>query len=300
MKIEPQNIEDFCLFLKQEGRRPATIESYSRDARRFYNYMQQHSIPLGAVEPKTLLEYQKHLITDCQEKENSVRRSIIGIRQFFRFLADSKVISSSPLDELPIPQRDDSFTSQLQIKDFDKLILTAQNSTPEIKSLRDAAILALLGFDGLKASEVIQLKWSDYLEERDHGSIKINGIKSRIVRVSNETTKLLNQYKAAYTKLASTSELKLTNMFIAFKGRDASLITPNITRHGIKFMLSELGNKTGVKHLNTENLRHHAISYLLEQGKTPEQIMDHFGLKRLGNIAKHVAQLNRQNKRKPS
>jgi hypothetical protein len=62
-----------------------------------------------------------------------------------------------------------------------------------------------------------------------------------------------------------------------------------MTRHGLKFILYELGDKAGLAKLNTEQLRHFAVSYLIAEGRTAEEIMLHLGLRRLGNVAKHLA-----------
>jgi hypothetical protein len=62
-----------------------------------------------------------------------------------------------------------------------------------------------------------------------------------------------------------------------------------MTRHGLKFILYELGDKAGLSKLNTEQLRHFAVTYLIGLGRTPEEIMAHLGLRRIGNIAKHLA-----------
>ncbi len=78
-------------------------------------------------------------------------------------------------------------------------------------------------------------------------------------------------------------------MFISFKGRDAATPFPNMTRHGIKFIFYELAQKAKLPTLNTELLRHFAVAHLIKSGQTPDQIMKHLGLRRLGNIAKHIA-----------
>jgi hypothetical protein len=62
-----------------------------------------------------------------------------------------------------------------------------------------------------------------------------------------------------------------------------------MTRHGLKFVMYELGEKIGISKLNSELLRHHAIRHQLASGKSPEDLMGHLGLRRLGNIARHNA-----------
>jgi hypothetical protein len=65
-----------------------------------------------------------------------------------------------------------------------------------------------------------------------------------------------------------------------------------MTRHGLKFIVYELGDKVGAKSLNTEQLRHFAVTHLISQGMAPDEIMAHLGLRRLGNIAKHLASVD--------
>ena len=49
-----------------------------------------------------------------------------------------------------------------------------------------------------------------------------------------------------------------------------------------------------IKKLNTELLRHYAINFHLELGKSPEDVMEHFGLKQLGNIGKHARKMPKE------
>ena len=186
-----------------------------------------------------------------------------------------------------IPPRNEELPEGLEEDEFDRLLTIAQNSTPEIKASRDAAILALLGYEGLKATEIIALSWDDFLNESGRGSLKLPGTRSRVITLNSITTEFIQSYKRVFNKLRF--EVSRPNIFVAFKGREAAKISPKITRHGLKFMLYELGVKIERTGLNTELLRHHAINYMIREGKSPEEIMGHLGLKRLGNIAKHFA-----------
>src|SRR5690606_22146127 len=100
------------------------------------------------------------------------------------------------------------------------------------------------------------------------------------------------EYRTYYNAYADHPKLKSAKekrVLIAFKGRDASILIPHMTRHGLKFIIYELGHDFSVMHLNTEVMRHHAMSLLLHAGHNAEQIMAHLGLRRLGNIAKHLS-----------
>lgn len=285
-QIELMN--SFSKLLKLKGRQIATIESYCRDVKNFLEFTQTHKLSIGNVTAQTLVDFQRYLGDELGEKENSIRRAVIGVRQYFKFLESEKLITYSPLDLVVIPPRNEDLPLDLTEEKFDKLFVATEQTTPAIKSFRDAAIISLLGLEGLKANEIINLKWNDYLNEKGRGSLKIAGNRPRLLLLNKKTTIMLERYHVEYKKIPLPK--KISNfIFIAFKGRDASLVSSSISRHGIKFMLMELGSQCNQANLNTELLRHHAINFLINEGKTPEEIMIHLGLKRIGNIAKHIA-----------
>ena len=69
---------------------------------------------------------------------------------------------------------------------------------------------------------------------------------------------------------------------LGFKGSTASVVIPNLTRHGVKFALYELGNQIKLPQLNSEELRHHAMGHKVAIGFSPEQLMNHLGLRTIG------------------
>lgn len=290
MSVDHQAVDRFAESLRSRGKQPATVESYCRDAHRFLDYLGKYKMQPTQVEPETLLAFQEFLRSDCEERDNSVRRTVIGIRQFYRFLSESQTIKTTPFDLVPIPVRDDRLPKGLAPDDVESLLRLALSGRPECKAARDAAMVSLLAHEGIKANELINLKWHDYVTERDRGSIRITGSRARAVLLSKESHELLSSYKHLYATVRHPAIVNSAEkrVFIAFKGRDAASPLPVMTRHGLKFILYELGDKAGLRKLNTEQLRHFAVSYLISLGKSPEEIMLHLGLRRIGNIAKHI------------
>jgi integrase/recombinase XerD len=291
MLVDHNSVNRFAECLKSRGKQPSTVESYCRDANRFLEFLNASNTAPSQVDPNTLVAYQNFLKSDCSERENSVRRAVIGVRQFYRFLSDSHHIQATPFDSVPIPSRDETLPNDLSDDDIDNLLQVALSGKPDFKAARDAAIVSLLAHEGLKANEVIALTWRDYVREGNRGWLHVAGTKARSVPLSDDTNAFLDGYKRYYEELKHPAILncKEKRMFIAFKGRDAASPLPVMTRHGLKFILYEIGEKVGLSHLNTEQLRHFAVNYLMSLGKTPEEIMAHLGLRRLGNIAKHFA-----------
>lgn len=314
MNVDHNTLDRFADSLRMRGKQPATVESYCRDAQRFLDYLAKLSVDAERVEAETLLAYQDFLRGGEGEKDNSVRRTVIGIRQFYRFLSDSRTIKATPFDLVPIPSRDERLPKSLSEEDVETLITVAMSGRPDCKAMRDVAIVSLLAHEGVKANELINLRWRDYITAAeasktvvaspsalqqpamtDDGSpvatLHIGGSRARAIILSRETQSWLNSYRERYDAINHPviRDAPDKRMFIAFKGRDAASPLPEMTRHGLKFILYELGEKAGLKHLNTELLRHFAVTYLIGLGRTPEEIMHHLGLRRMGNISKHLA-----------
>ncbi len=285
-------LKDFPANLKSRGKQPSTVESYTRDASRFLEFMRDKKLRLGSLEPDILLEYENYLRHECEGRTNSVRRSIIGIRQYFRYLVDRRVIKESPFDAVPLPARDDGLPEQLDEEDVAMLVEAAAAVSPPIKAARDRALVCLLAFEGLKASELITLVWSDLMLD-DHpspwGSLAVPGDRGRAIVLGPESAAALDTHRGLFREWSAKRPGVVSRMFISFKGRESAVSIPTMTRHGLKFVMYELGEKIGITGLNSELLRHHAIRHQLALGKTPEELMGHLGLRRLGNIARHNA-----------
>ncbi|MFY7930158.1 MAG: tyrosine-type recombinase/integrase [Oligoflexus sp.] len=291
MESQERLLEQFQAALRAKNRQPATVESYARDAQDFLRYLHQSGLGLQAVEPQTLLWFRDHLLHDGKEAENSVRRKVIGVRQFYRFLAEERLILDSPFDAMPLPERDETLKPAVKDSSLERMLEVLPSDN--LKNLRDRAILHLLAYEGIKAHELIQLQWIDHIRSSQLNTLSIPGQKARTIALRKESAAHLDRYAESFQAwlkpLTQEQRLRYRWMFVAFKGKDSSLVLPQLTRHGLKFMLHELGDRFGIKQLHTEGLRHHAIQHQLESGKTAEEVMGHLGLRRLGNVGKHLA-----------
>ena len=280
-------IIEFTNFLKQNGKEPATVNSYASDIRELAAYLCTYKVTLEQAEVDSIFAFQAHLWHTCKDSTNSIRRKIISIRQFYKFIYETKKKLSSPFNSLIIPARDETLPTQLQLTDIDNLFLSIKAESNPLKRSRDGALVSLLCFEGLKAHEIINLMWHDLLIIKNKTSLRIKGSRKRVLTLLHRTSKLLKDYK----KQKKAFNLKVqsnNNMFVSFKGKGFANIQPRLTRHGLKFLLYEHSELEGTPLINTEKLRHFAIRHHLMLGKPPEAVMTHLGLKRLGNITKHI------------
>ena len=291
MNDPSHQIKEFRNYLKKKGKQQATMDSYACDVKEFIQYFQKNNTPMERIEIDDMDSFQEYLIHERKDSINSIRRKIISIRQFYRFIFGKKMLPS-PFDHTIIPARDETLPSQLKLKNIQKLFQSIQKEPNTLKRTRDAAIVSLLCYEGLKAHELINLKWQDLmLMKKNHASLHIEGSRGRVLALSKRTTTLLLEYKKQFQTIKS-KQLSIQDnciIFISFKGKCNTVITPQLTRHGLKFLLYDNGENNGKNKINAEKLRHFAIRHHLSLGKSPEEVMYHLGLKRLGNITKHAS-----------
>lgn len=284
-------ISRFKKYLSTSGRELSTIKSYTSDIKHFTSFLNLKEITHEKAALSNLETFIDTLKYEKKESRNSIRRKIISIRQFYRFLSESNIIDENPFLLSIIPDRKETLPKLLSQKNIKSIFDLAEKHPNKIKSARDISILSLLTFEGLKVSELIELQWVDFIEHEEGGSLSIKGAKTRVLLLENTTSKKLKHYKKILSEQEKES-LKPKNkksIFIAFKGKELETQLEKITRHGLKFFLYEIGLAAHIKNLNTELLRHYAIAHLLETKPTLEAVKRHLGLKRAGNILKHLA-----------
>jgi site-specific recombinase XerD len=289
MQLKDSQVKNFEMYLKRKGMLAATTECYVRDVQSFKHWVSLSRGHFGFEGNIDIELYLKHLQEHQKDSANSIRRKLISLKQFFRYFYNTELGQSSPVDEIPIPPRDESLPDILDHNQLDALLKATDEASSTFKKLRDRSILLLLGYEGLKANEIMKLKWSDLLVSgKDVGSLKIIGNKSRVIKLIPDVTDALINFRehmlAEHTKVYKQNHA----MFNGIIGRSGSPSEKPISRHGIKFMLYDIGSTIEIPKLNTELLRHYAIGFHLDLGKSAENIKDHFGLKQVGNIGKHA------------
>ena len=190
------------------------MHSYSRDIKNYFHFLNDAQLSLEDVDQDQMLAF----VTWISEKDrhNSVRRNIIGVRQFYRFLASEEPNGDSPFDHLPIPERDESLPEELVIEDIEALESVALSQPSKVKQSRDRAILFLLAFEGVKSNEIISIRHEDLLISSTTASIQIQGNKKRSLSIGVESAQALRQYLSDLPQSEVIREIDIQALFISF------------------------------------------------------------------------------------
>jgi integrase/recombinase XerD len=227
-----RDLVDFCRFL---GGRGKTFADADRDEVRAF---------LAALYGRGL-------------SAQSVARHLISLRNLFRFLLKEERIQSDPTAEVDAPKLERTLPRYLSTDEVDTLLGQPDISTP--LGLRDKAMLELLYATGMRVSELVQVRCSDF--ESGLGVVRClgKGNKERLIPVGKSALRAVEAYlrggRAALCKNGREP-------FLFLNRRGGAL-----SRVGFWKILTGYGRRAGIPVPLTPHLvRHSFATHLLERG----------------------------------
>ncbi len=239
----------------ERGLSENTIQSYSRDLMRFFQFLEKKKLSPFLVTQDDIVEYVGTLSAVLSAR--STARNISALKMFFRFLVSDGKIESSPARLLETPKLERRLPEILNHKEVELLLSTPDISKP--LGQRDRAMLEVLYATGLRVSELIGLNISNINLDAGYVRTVGKGSKERMVPMGLKAMEALKDYlsdgRARLLKKQSSSFL-----FLNSRGR-------HMTRQGFWKIIKRYGLAAGIKKKITPHImRHSFASHLLEYG----------------------------------
>lgn len=215
------------------------------------------------VRRKHIIDYKKYLIYN---KTSATADSYLtGVRVFFHFLYDINIIDDDYSAGVKSPYRAKVYSKfPLDKNQVKQLLLTCNTKT--IKGKRDYAIIMLMAVNGLRRSEVLNLRYGD-LTTRNIDGEQLNGIEilgkgqndKQFAKLADQTYDALEDY---LVNLDIQNDKQ--HIFIGHGNNNKHfLLCANYLSMMIKGKLKEIG-LVG-KNYSCHSLRHTAGTLLLDQ-----------------------------------
>jgi len=187
--------ESFLQYLATERRySPHTIRSYGNDLNQFISFIIEiySGFTPGEINSADIRSWIVKLL-DGGMSASSVHRKITCLRVFFRFLRREGVISGDPTERVVMPKRKKrlpGFVSEESLM----TLLDEFDFGNDFEGLRNKTIIEMLYLTGMRRSELIGLKLSDYDSSR--GTLRVLGKrnKERLIPLLDSFSKGLNDY----------------------------------------------------------------------------------------------------------
>lgn len=253
-----QAVEEFIHYIQVEkGLSENTVAAYRRDLAAFTAFLHTEGIArLSGVDRRAVLAYQIR-IKRSGLNLSTVRRRMVVVRVFFRFLILEGKIAVDPTENIESPKGIRKLPHALSPGDVEKLIKAPDPKTP--LGMRDRTMVEVVYATGLRVSELVALKIPDINLEVGYLVTMGKGGKERLVPLGDAAQSWLRDY-LGHARLG------------LLKSKESEFLFPNrfgkkLSRQGFFKIIKKYALKAGIKkEISPHTLRHSFASHLLENG----------------------------------
>ncbi|MBR1870929.1 MAG: site-specific tyrosine recombinase XerD [Kiritimatiellae bacterium] len=254
----------------ERGMSPNTLEAYSRDVRRFADFLAKRKVSsCDAISRKDLADY----LADLQHhyKASSSRaRAWAAVRGFLKFAAARGYAKENPSALFDTPKRSQPLPRTLGEDAVARLVESVSGTTP--RDLRDRAILELFYACGLRVSELCDLSLDGFSADAELLRCFGKGSKERVVPIGSKAAQALIRYIHCARDVFAKGNAAERHLFLTRNGG-------RFTREGIAAMLRKRAIAAGLDPatISPHVLRHSFASHLLQHGADIRAIQEMLG-----------------------
>jgi len=250
-------VVDYLDFARVEkGLAANSISNYQRDIIQFCRFLSGRGKSFAAAGRDDVRAFLAALYGRGMSAQ-SVARHLISLRNFFRFLVREGRIPSDPTAEVDAPKLERRLPRYLSADEVEALLGQPDICTP--LGLRDKAMLEVLYATGMRVSELVHLRCSDF--EPGLGVVRClgKGNKERLIPVGKSALRAVEAYRQGGRSAMCKSGLE-PFLFLNRRGQP-------LTRVGFWKILAGYGRRAGFSIPLTPHLvRHSFATHLLERG----------------------------------
>lgn len=247
-----------------------SIEAYLRDIDKITQFLEatdQKISPLNiqAQNLKDLIQW----INELGMLATSQARLISGIKAFFKYLILEDLIKQDPSALIEAPKTRRKLPDVLTILEIEALMGVLDLSKPE--NVRNKAMLEVLYGSGLRVSELINLKISNYYPEVEFLKITGKGNKERLVPIGSSAIKYISIYLNEVRNHISIQKGNEDFVFLNRRGTKLSRIM-------VFLLIKDLALKIGLqKTISPHTFRHSFATHLIEGGADLRAVQEMLG-----------------------
>jgi len=200
-------VQPFIDYLKFEKRySPHTVRSYQDDLIQFFQFLNK---TFGDVSLNEIISsYVRSWLASLKEEEltaRSINRKLSTLKSFFKYQVRTGELQQTPMTNVIAPKASKRLPSFIPETDLAALLYTLR-FTEDWKGLNAKMLLSLFYFTGMRLSELINLKESQIDKSKRVIKILGKGNKERIVPISPELIKMIDEYIDAKKKVYESPE----------------------------------------------------------------------------------------------
>ncbi len=238
-----------------------TIYAYIRDINEFITTLDIDYINVSLNQIDQYIYFLKN-----SYKDSTVHRKVSSIRNFYKFLYINKTISINYWDNVKQRRKSVTLPKFLEYADIEKLLDSLTLDTPY--ETRNKAMFETLYATGVRVSELMKIKISNYNSLESIIKIEGKGNKERIVILNESARNAIEEYIAsARNKLTKHDTCYL---FLNSHGNALS-------RQGFYRILKMKANLVGIESISPHQFRHSIATHMIENGADLRSVQELLG-----------------------
>jgi integrase/recombinase XerC len=174
-----QRVEEFLTHCEARNLSPHSVRAYRSDLGTFIALSGVNEITAADIKRKLIRQFAVHL-HDSGMKPSSVRRKLVAVRSFCKWLEGEGLLESSLMNAISGPLRQREELPDVPSEDDVRKLLDGE--IPTASPERDRLILELLYGSGLRAAELVGINLDDFRDD-DVLVVRGKGRKERFVIV---------------------------------------------------------------------------------------------------------------------
>jgi len=287
--------QSFLDYLKFEKRYSVnTIISYETDLAAFFDFL---NIQFGKLHLKDIpYSFIRSWLADLKEKgltSKSINRKISSLRSFFKYHLRTGSLETSPMASVISPKSGKRLPVFVKEKEIKQLLETLNHSTEDWKTLNAKMLIILFYNTGMRLSELINLKEKQLDFARSQIKVLGKGNKERIIPVSKDLIKNIEDYQRLKKKEFEKTD---NSLLVTEKGKK---IYP---KYAYLLVNQHLGSAGTLDKKSPHVLRHTFATHLMNGGAdlnavkellghsslASTQIYTHNSIEKLKNVYKNA------------
>jgi len=254
-----QQVQAFLDYLKFEKRySPHTLISYSNDIGSFFSFLNS---TFGDIKLEDIQQsFIRSWLADLKEKKNSsksINRKLSSLRSLFKYCLKTGVIKTMPTLNIVAPKISKRLPVFVKESEAKQLIESLDRSSEDWKSLNAKMLIVLFYSTGMRLSELINLKEKQVDRSRNHIKVLGKGNKERIIPVSNELIRTIDEYKQQKRKEFEQEE---ETLLVTEKGKKL------YPKYAWLLVNEYLGKASTLNKKSPHILRHSFATHLMNNG----------------------------------
>lgn len=263
-------IESFLEFKRMNaGRSDRTISVYRLALTRLAAYFADQD--LLRITPDELTTFVGPYLHKIGLRDPTSRRThVSAIRGFYKWLASTKRIRTSPAGDLPYPQRGRKIPNVMTLASAGKIMWEPDFS--KFEGVRDGAMLSLLAGCGLRVTGLVTLNESNIVEDEIDGKVRLiikvleKGNKQRRLTIPPEADLMLRLY-LDHPELKEIDRRLPNGDKVLFVSTMNRTVTPDqyhgerrrLNRRAVLQMMKKYGRRAGIPE---DQMHPHAMRHL--------------------------------------